>query len=242
MQKILVELIELQELDSRLDELISRLGDLPETVKTLEIQIDNEKEQNEVRQQSIEENEAIVRKRSADIEDQNVKIKKYKDQLFIVTTNREYDALNSQIEYGENEVKESENAIVLAEEEMERLGKALKDAVSNIETMLKNLDDAKKSLEVTEKEIEVEKVQLEEKRKGIISQIPRNFLSTYTRVRKARNGLAVVPMQRDACSGCHNRLIPQKRVDIYKRTSVITCDFCGRFIYATSSTPQDEEE
>jgi len=43
MQKVLQQLMELQELDTRLDELIEKLGDLPETVKTLEIQINNEK-------------------------------------------------------------------------------------------------------------------------------------------------------------------------------------------------------
>jgi len=54
----------------------------------------------------------------------------------------------------------------------------------------------------------------------------------YERVRKARRGVAVVPIIRDACGGCNNRVIPQKRVDIYKRNKIVTCDICGRFIYS----------
>src|SRR6056297_2223613 len=121
MQKVLEQLVALQELDTRLDELISKLGDLPETVKTLEIQIDNEKEQNEVRKRSIEENAELARGKNIIVEEENAKIGRYKDQLYLVTTNKEYDALNSQIEFSENEVRDAKSIIEQAGEEQERL-------------------------------------------------------------------------------------------------------------------------
>ena len=107
MQKVLQKLVELQELDTRLDELIEKLGDLPETVKTLEIQIENEKEQNGIRKTSIEENETLIRSNSAKVEDLTQKITKYKEQLFLVTTNREYDALTAEIEFNETAIREA---------------------------------------------------------------------------------------------------------------------------------------
>ena len=234
MQKVLQQLVGLQELDSRLDELIEKLGDLPETVKTLEIQINNEKEQNEIRKTSIEENATLIRSNTAKIEDLKAKISKYKEQLFLVTTNREYDALTAEIEFNETAIKEAEDQVLQSEEETERLSKAHEDSEKNIENMEKKLEDAKTSLATTQKETEEEKSELEAKREESVKQVPRNFYSVYQRVRKARNGLAVVPMLRDACSGCHNRVIPQKRVDIYKKNQVITCDYCGRFLYAAN--------
>ncbi|MCF7833612.1 MAG: hypothetical protein K9N05_08580 [Candidatus Marinimicrobia bacterium] len=238
MQKVLQQLVELQKLDTRLDELIEKLGDLPETVKTLEIQIKNEKEQNEIRKTSIDENATMSRSSSAKIEDLNEKISKYKEQLFLVTTNREYDALTAEIEFNETAIKEAEDQVLQAEEENERLIKAHEDSVKNIDDMEKKLEEAKGSLAATQKETEEEKAALEGKREELVKQIPRNYYSVYRRVRKARNGLAVVPLLRDACSGCHNRVIPQKRVDIYKKNQVINCDFCGRFLYAAE---QEEE-
>jgi len=239
MQKVLQQLVELQELDTRLDELIEKLGDLPETVKTLEIQIDNEKEQNSIRKTSIEENDTLIRSNAAKIEDLTLKITKYKEQLFLVTTNREYDALTTEIEFNETAIKEAEDQVLQSEEENERLNKSHEDSEKNVEEMGKKLKEAKGSLAATQKETEKEKATLEKKREVSVKQVPRNFYSVYQRVRKARNGLAVVPLMRDACSGCHNRVIPQKRVDIYKKNQVITCDFCGRFLYAAE---EKEEE
>lgn len=238
MQKVLQRLIELQKLDTRLDELTEKLGDLPETVKTLEIQIKNEKEQNGIRKTSIDENATLSRSSSAKIEDLKEKISKYKEQLFLVTTNREYDALTAEIEFNEAAIREAEDQVLQSEEENERLTKAHEDSVTNIGEMEKKLEEAKGSLAATQKETEEEKAVLESKREELVKQIPRNYYSVYSRVRKARNGLAVVPLLRDACSGCHNRVIPQKRVDIYKKNQVITCDFCGRFLFAAE---EDEE-
>lgn len=239
MQKVLQQLVELQELDSRLDELIEKLGDLPETVKTLEIQIANEKEQNGIRTTSIEESTTTIRSNQAKMEDLNLKIKKYQEQLYLVTTNREYDALTAEIDFNKNAISEAEDQVLQAEQEIERLQKAHDESGSTVEEMDKNLVDAKKSLAATQKETEKEKSTLEKKREGLIKGVPRNYYSVYTRVRKARKGLAVVPLIRDACNGCHNRVIPQKRVDIYKKNQVITCDFCGRFLFAAEN---EEEE
>ncbi|MCD6337147.1 MAG: hypothetical protein J7M01_02815 [Candidatus Marinimicrobia bacterium] len=242
MQKVLQRLVELQGLDTRLDELIEKLGDLPETVKTLEIQIENEKEQNSIRKTSIEENEMLIRSNSAKVEDLTQKITKYKEQLFLVTTNREYDALTAEIEFNETAIKEAEDQTLQSQEENERLSKSHEDSEKNVEDMSNKLEEAKGSLAATQKETEAEKSDLEKKREALVKFVPRNYYSVYQRVRKARNGLAVVPLIRDACSGCHNRVIPQKRVDIYKKNQVITCDFCGRFLFAFEEKEEKEEE
>ncbi|MCK4813479.1 MAG: hypothetical protein KAT14_06030 [Candidatus Marinimicrobia bacterium] len=240
MQKVLQQLILLQELDTRLDELIEKLGDLPETVKTFEKQIKNEKEQNEIRITGIKENDVLIRSNSAKIEDLTAKIKKYNEQLFLVTTNREYDALTTEIEFNEKAIKDTNDLIQQSEKENKNMKEAHSKAEQNSEEMKTKLVEAKESLAVTEKETEKEKAGLEEKKKTLIVQIPRNYLSVYQRVRKARHGLAVAPLMRDACSGCHNRVIPQKRVDIYKKNQVITCDFCGRFLYVANDNEEDE--
>jgi uncharacterized protein len=239
MQKVLQQLVELQDLDTRLDEIIEKLGDLPETVKTLEIQIENEKEQNNIRKTGIEENGTLVRSNTAKIEDLTGKINKYKEQLFLVTTNREYDALTAEIEFNETAIKEAEEQVLQSEVETERMTKAHEDSEKNINDMSVKLKEAKGSLAATQKETEKEKSELESKREKLVKLVPRNYYSVYQRVRKARKGLAVVPMMRDACSGCHNRVIPQKRVDIYKKNQVITCDFCGRFLYAADDNEEE---
>ena len=57
------------------------------------------------------------------------------------------------------------------------------------------------------------------------------LLTAYKRIRSnARNGLAVVPVQRDACGGCFNQIPPQRQLDIKSRKKIIVCEYCGRIL------------
>ena len=72
---------------------------------------------------------------------------------------------------------------------------------------------------------------LREKAKKIEARIEPRLLSAFKRIRKnARNGLAVVYIQRDACGGCFNRIPPQRQLDIKMRKKIIVCEYCGRIM------------
>ena len=61
--------------------------------------------------------------------------------------------------------------------------------------------------------------------------IDERLLSAFHRIRKnARNGLAVVTVQRDACGGCFNKIPPQRQLDIRSRKKIIVCEYCGRIL------------
>ena len=63
------------------------------------------------------------------------------------------------------------------------------------------------------------------------SKIDERLLSAYGRIRsKVRNGLAVVTVKRDACSGCFNRIPPQRQADIRLGKKLIVCEYCGRIL------------
>jgi predicted nucleic acid-binding Zn-ribbon protein len=57
------------------------------------------------------------------------------------------------------------------------------------------------------------------------------LLTAYKRIRgSARNGLAVVTVQRDSCGGCFAKIPPQRQLDIRSRKKVIVCEHCGRIL------------
>jgi len=61
--------------------------------------------------------------------------------------------------------------------------------------------------------------------------IEARILSAFKRIRKnARNGLAVVAVERDACSGCFSKVPPQRQLDIRQRKKIIVCENCGRLL------------
>ena len=74
-------------------------------------------------------------------------------------------------------------------------------------------------------------VSIREKAKKLEAAIEPRLLTAFKRIRKgARNGLAVVYVQRGACGGCFNKIPPQKQLDIKLRKKIIVCEYCGRIM------------
>ena len=110
-----------------------------------------------------------------------------------------------------------------------------KEAISISEKLLKervdDLDRKKKELEEITEETKIEEEKLKAKSEKIESFIEPRLLTAFKRIRKnARNGLAVVTIQRDACGGCFNKIPPQRHLDIASRKKIIVCEYCGRIL------------
>jgi predicted nucleic acid-binding Zn-ribbon protein len=158
-------------------------------------------------------------------------IKKYEDQQMNVRNNREYDSLTKEIEFqnleiqlAEKRIKEFQGSLEVQKEEIERYQKVLSDRVSDLEIKKNELDDI---IAETEKE-EQDLITSSEKNRKYIEE---RLLTAYTRIRKnARNGLAVVQIERDACGGCFNKIPPQHQLDIRMHKKIIVCEYCGRIL------------
>ena len=94
-----------------------------------------------------------------------------------------------------------------------------------------DVDQKKSELQEMIAETRQEEEKLREKAKKLEESIEARLLSAFKRIRKgARNGLAVVDIQRDACGGCFNKIPPQKQMDIKLRKKIIVCEYCGRIM------------
>ncbi len=227
----LTSLVTLQKIESKLDELHILKGELPMEVADLEDEITGL----HARQTRIEEEingvtEFIEQRKNA-IKESEALIKKYEKQSANVKNNREFEAINKEIEMQQLEIK-------LAE-------KHIKDATEEIAEKAVLLDKAKKNISVKEgvlstKKGELEKIivanEKEEKHFNKLAgeareHVDPRLLASYEKIRKSyRNGLAVVPVERDACGGCFNAIPPQKQSEIRQHKKVMICENCGRIL------------
>ncbi|MEO6187540.1 MAG: C4-type zinc ribbon domain-containing protein, partial [Ginsengibacter sp.] len=127
--------------------------------------------------------------------------------------------------------KLAEKHIKDATEEIAEKGRQLelaKKAVAGKESNLKGKKgELEKIIEETDKEEKAYKKQADAARR----EVEERLLMSYDRIRKNyRNGLAVVPVERDACGGCFNAIPPQKQSDIKQRKKIIVCENCGRIL------------
>ncbi len=227
----LVALYTLQQIDSQIDKIRIIRGELPlevqdleDEIAGLETRIKNFKEEIDKLNKSIEEKNNAI-KQSQEL------IKKYDEQLMNVRNNREYDALSKEVEFQKLEIELAEKRIKEARAKIELLEEQIKDAAAKLEERKKDLEAKKEELDDIVAETEKEEEELLKKSKENEQYIEDRLLTAYKRIRKnARNGLAVVQIERDACGGCFNKIPPQHQLDIKLHKKIIVCEYCGRIL------------
>jgi len=231
LKKSLEKLIELQEIDTRLYEIEELKGDLPEKVKTLSAQIENLKTENEASITRIDEITKEVRVSAQVIEDGSVKLAKYKEQLYLVTSNKEYDALLKEIDQVKSEITEAESSKMKLEIEKTSLEESVKENELKIESVGTVLEKSKHDLQIALAETETEEAELREKREKFIVQIDANLLSEYDKFKKVRGGYGIISISRGACGSCYYSLPPQMVIEVKRRDKLIKCPSCGIHLF-----------
>jgi uncharacterized protein len=230
-EKKLIALYNLQQIDSQVDKIRIIRGELPLEVQDLEDEIAGlETRIDNYLQEAMALEKSIAEKKNA-IKDSQTLIKKYEDQQMNVRNNREYDSLTKEIEFqnleiqlSEKRIREFQQAVETQKIEIEHYQKVLSDRKGDLEIKKNELDDI---VAETEKEENALIRSSEENRKFIEERL----ITAYTRIRKnARNGLAVVQIERDACGGCFNKIPPQHQLDIRMHKKIIVCEYCGRIL------------
>ena len=227
----IAHLIELQEIDSQLDDLNSFLGDLPKMVDDLNSQehsLITKVEEDKKRSKDI--NLSLNKSESANKTIQE-KIDKLTDQLFLVTNNKQYDALTVEIDHLKEKKENYESKIIEHIEENEVLEKSIGENEKLLTELKSDLDVRRKKLEAALSETADEKASLENSRKKQISKIDSNTIKIYSKVISARSGIAVVPLSGDSCGGCGAALPIQMASEI-RSGKTHTCFNCGRFVYS----------
>ena len=227
----LTALYNLQKIESKLDEIAILKGELPIEVRDLEDEIHGLR----ARETRIEEeingiNEFIEQKKAAIAQSQDL-IKKYEKQSDNVKNNREYEAITKEIETQTLDLKLAERHIKDANEEIADKARVLDAAKKNIATKEANLKVKKGELDKIIAETEKEEAECRANSDKARAAVDPRLLVSFDRIRKNfRNGLAVVPVLRDACGGCYNAIPPQRQSEIRQHKKIIVCENCGRVL------------
>ena len=227
----LASLVSLQKIESKLDEYKILKGEWPMEVSDLEDEITGLHSRQTRIEEEINGIQEFINQKKEIIKEAEALIKKYDKQSQNVKNSREFEAINKEMEMQQLEVKLAEKHIKDANEEIAEKVIVLERAKKNVaskEGVLKNKkDELDKIIATTEKEEKhFSKLAAEAREK-----VEPRLLISYDRIRKNyRNGLAVVPVLRDACGGCFNAIPPQRQSEIKQRKKIIVCENCGRIL------------
>jgi len=236
-------LFDLQVIDSKIDKIRIIRGELPLEVQDLEDELEGlktrvtklENEKNEVEQMISDKKNAIEESKSL--------IKKYEEQQNNVRNNREFDSLSKEIEFQNLEIQLCEKKIkeyqaTLAHKEEIRLAsdERYNDRKADLEAKQSELEEI---IQETKAEEEI----LMKKSEEFEKEIEERLLKAYKRIREAaKNGMAVVPIEREASAGSYIKIPPQKILDVAARKKIIVDEHSGRILVDAELAEEEKEK
>ncbi|MBO6118678.1 MAG: hypothetical protein J6P44_09065 [Bacteroidales bacterium] len=247
-EKLLTSLYRLQKIESEIDKIRKVRGELPEEVKLLEDTIEglNTRIAKQTEQQA--ECNAKIAEYNQAIEEHNAAIEKYEGQLNKVKNIREHDSIAKEIEFQQLEIELCEKRIRETNNEIESYKKTIEEAQEKLVQKQSDLEHKKTELETIVKETSEQEDKLlnrQLKEEELLMNEPKGerYLQAFKRIRgNARNGLAVVTVDRDACGGCFNKVTHQRQMDIQMHKKILVCEYCGRILVDDSIKQEVENE
>lgn len=229
-EKILL-LVEIQNVNSEMDRLSGRRKDLPvkqedlgQELRDAQNRVEDAQNRLQVAQKAHREKEELLRR---GIE----QMKKTKERLLEVKTNKEYQAMLKEIEIQEAKNSKMEDEVILLLDDIDRIRELLEVNEKEFSAFQIEYEKKRKALEEEAKAIEQDlarfSARLEEARKRMDAPL----LKKYETIRARRNGRAVVSVWKEVCGGCHMNIPPQMYNDLQRFDEIMQCPYCGRIIY-----------
>jgi predicted nucleic acid-binding Zn-ribbon protein len=231
-------LYELQQVDTEIDKIKILRGELPLEVQDLEDEIEGLETRIDNIEAEVKSLQEAISKKNNEVTSALSLIKKYEEQQNNVRNNREYDSLSKEIEFQTLEIELAEKRKREFSEQVEEKEQLIADSNVILDERKGDLNNKKTELDEIISDTQKEEEILDKKRREIQHIIEPRLYTAYDKIRNnARNGLAVVTVERDACGGCFNKIPPQRQLDIASRKKIIVCEYCGRILVDT-----DKEE
>lgn len=241
MNSDLEKLIDLQQVDSRIAALRAEIAALPKHVHEIEAKLAGSKAKVEAAQAAMKADETSRRKHEGDIQDQQQKVSKYRDQSLGVKTNQEYRALMDEIKFAEEKIAASEDKILEIMVAADARKETLKKAEGELKADTAENDKEKEVARQRTAEDEKELAELGEHRKQLRSGVSEDVLNHYDRVLKRRGSALSAVYEDQMCSACRVMQRPQVFQEVMTNQQFITCDYCQRILYYVPPPPKPEE-
>ncbi len=232
-KEILKELLELQDVDTRLNAVRARLATFPKRLAELQVRVDASRG---ALNQSKESHSSTLKDRKRyelDVEQWKEKVRKYKDQAYQVKTNEAYKVLQHEVEMAEAEIAKAEDRLLEQMVSGEQYDGQVKAAEKTFKQIEERVGAERAEVEAEKSVAQKELAELEAERAKVVKAIPEDLLDHYQRIAKKHGGIAVAEVRGEACSACGARIRPHV-FQILRRedtSDLYHCELCTRILY-----------
>jgi hypothetical protein len=223
--------IRLQEVDNRLADLHREISALPKHIAEIEKKLIAHERKLEADRAALAANQKERKKCDSDIQSQEQKISKLKDQTLEAKTNEVYRAFQNEIEFCQKEIRKCEDRILELMSESEPLDRNVTTAEAALKTEKAQVDAEKQQARERTAADQKASADLQKERAEIVAGITPAVYQRYTRVCKMRRGIGVAEAVDGRCSACNMSMRLQFFQELRKGDQVMACESCLRILY-----------
>lgn len=227
----LQHLIHLQQLDNASEEARRRLDELPSRHAALDARAAEADARVAEAKQRLNAAQGARRELEKQLAEVQGRLSKYKDQLMLVKTNKEYQAMQHEIATAERDVRTREDRILEHMEVAETETRVVKDAEALARQEHAEIAAGRQAIEREKVELEAAIERLAREREALRPKVGGEALRLFDHLGKQRKGVAIVEARGGHCTFCHVRLRPQVFNEIRRNDKIVQCDSCLRILY-----------
>ncbi len=227
----LKRIVRLQDLDNRIRDLQREIATLPKHIAEIERTLESHIRKLEADKAALAANQRERRNVEGDIQAQEQKISRLRDQMMEAKTNEQYRAFQKEIEFCQKEIRRSEDRVLALMEESEPLDQNVRTAQAALEEEKQRVEAEKAQVRARTAADQSALAELDAERNAVVRELPQTLYAAYERVRAKRGGLAVAEAVDGRCSACHLALRPQFFQDLRAGQGVMFCESCGRILF-----------
>lgn len=231
MKEQLRHLIELQKDDMAAARINGKKRELPEALEKLIEEFKAAGDRMDEDRNHLEELHRRHREKESKLKSTLDLVKKTKDRLSEVKTNKEYQAMLKEIETIDKKKGETEDEIISCLDEIDQAERDFKLREKDYEAVAQRYEQDRRCLEEEIRNLDTELLAAQQRIRTVRKQIREDVLKRYEQIKGRHNGLAVVSVWKEICNGCHMNLPPQLYNDLQKSQDILSCPNCNRIIY-----------
>ena len=231
MKEQLACLIELQKMESAAGLIHAKKKNLPVQIEKLEEEFKVYCDLVEAQREQVDGLRKKRKEKDSQLQAGQESLKRTRERLFEVKTNKEYQSMLKEIENFEAKNSKLEDEVISLLDELESLETEFKVKEGELEVRRKGFEEEKEKLETELNSFAQELDACLAKSGEIKKGIPAALLRKYEQIKGVGRGVAVVAVWKEICDGCHMAIPPQMYNELQKTTSLITCPNCNRIIY-----------
>ncbi|NPA31998.1 MAG: hypothetical protein GXO04_00045 [Aquificae bacterium] len=224
-------LLKIQEIDFEAERIKNRLKKIEEEAQKLKEELFALRREKELLLKKKQELEELKKSLKEEIQSAEEQLKRTEERLMSATRDTEYRALLREKAKLEDKILKKSYELDEVEKELEKLAQKIDETIPRLQRRIEELEEEIKELEVEESVAHAKLHELAKKRKDVVGEVPEHLRRFYEENKEHFEGLVVVPLEDEACSGCGIKIPSVLLSKMVKEESIEQCPSCGRFVY-----------